>query len=109
MRPSHGADQLIGAPPHDGVTGTPVGLLVYYIPSETGVANLGYLELSALESTCRMALLLYTWLKQAINETQSLSGADMPLWHLYWQNDLRGEFFIVHCGAGRIKIGFPLS
>ena len=93
MGPNHGADQLIGAFPHDGVTGTQVGLLVYCISSETGVAESGYLELSALERACRMALMLYTWLKQAINETQSPSGADIPLWHSYWQTDFSGGIF----------------
>jgi len=76
MRPNHGADQP--ASPHDGVTRTQVGLLVYYISSETGVAELGYLELFALERACRMAHMLYTWLKQALKETQSPSGADIP-------------------------------
>lgn len=88
MRPSHGADQLIRAFSHDGVSETQVGLLVYYRPSETGVAELGYLELSALERAYTIVLRLCTWLKQAINETQSLSGADVPLWHLYWQTDI---------------------
>lgn len=69
-----------------------MGLLFYYISSETGVAELGYLEPSALERACRMALMLCMWLKQATNERLP-SGADIPFWHLYWQTDFRGGIF----------------
>lgn len=101
MRPNHGAEQLLGASPHDGVTG---GCCCTMYPLRLEWQTLGYLELSALERACRMTLVLYRWLTWATNEAQSSSGADVPLWHLYWQTDSFEILFIFYCDAGRIKI-----